>query len=46
MGPTGLGWLVCLFTCSIGNQTFLVGLVHQLFQPTGNQVEMVRNDGY
>ena len=43
-----VGWveLVGLFTCSIGNQLFSVGLVDQLFQPTRNLVELVENDGY
>ena len=35
-----------LFTCSIGNQRFPVGLVDQLFQPTQNPVELVEKDGY
>ena len=48
----GVAWrltsveLVGLFTCSIGNQLFSVGLVDQLFQPTRNLVETVENDGY
>ena len=33
-------------SCSIGNQSFSVGLVDQLFQPTRNPAELVENDGY
>ena len=53
LGPTGLSWLLLLlllllllFTCSIGNQLFSVGLVDQLFQPTRNPVKLVENDRY
>jgi len=34
------GWFG-LFSCSIGEKPFSVGLVDQLFQPASNQVEMV-----
>ena len=36
-----VGWFDCFFVCSIGEKTFLVGLVDQLFQPASNRVEMV-----
>ena len=42
--PGWVGWV--FFTCSIGNHPFSVRLVDQLFQPTGNPVEMVENDEY
>ena len=44
-GNKGRVVLVGFFTCSIGNQPFSVGLVDQLFQPTGNPVEIVESDG-
>ena len=42
----GLVQLVQFCVCSIGNQSFSIGLVDQLFQPTQNPVELVENDGY
>ena len=39
--PGWVGWVG-----STENQPFSVGLVDQLFQPTRNPVELVKNDGY
>jgi len=36
--PFLVGWV---FSCSIGEKLFSVGLVDQLFQPASNQVETV-----
>ena len=39
--PFQVGWVDWVVSGSIGQKTFTVGLVAQLFQPASNQVEMV-----
>ena len=46
IGTNRVGLVFLIFTCSIGNQPFLVGIIDQLLQPTRNSIEMVENDGY
>ena len=39
--PFLVGWVGWVFVCSSGEKPFVVGLVHQPFQPASNRVEMV-----
>jgi len=44
--PFLVGWVGWVFSCSIGEKPFAIGLVNQLFQLASNQIETVEKSIY